>query len=143
MFVLKTLKTFNWMQVESASPKRVRFRSNLLGGFGAGFITPVNTINFATVFDNLGEKLIENVAVWTTILAFIIIYIPFAVLSRHLDKKDASKVNLAIYCCYYFYYQVCNNNDAIDYHAVGSAWQIDQVVGKITNNKFILGKRRV
>ena len=70
----------------------MRFRSNLLGGFGAGFVTPVNTINFATVFDNLGEKLIENVAVWTTIIAFIIIYIPFAVLARYLDKKDAFKV---------------------------------------------------
>ena len=70
----------------------MKFKSNLLAGFGAGFVTPVNTINFATVFDNLGEKLIENVAVWTTILAFIIIYIPFAVLARYLDKKDAFKV---------------------------------------------------
>ena len=82
-----------YLQVETATPKRVRFRSNLLGGFGAGFVTPVNTINFATVFDNFGEKLIENVAVWTTILAFVIIYIPFAVLARHLDKKDAFKVS--------------------------------------------------
>ena len=74
--------------MESATPRHVRFRSNLLGGFGAGFITPVNSINFATVFDNLGEKLVENVAVWTTILAFIIFYIPFAILTRYLDKKD-------------------------------------------------------
>jgi len=64
----------------------------LLGGFGAGFVTPVNTINFATVFDDIGQNLIENVAVWSTILAFVIIYIPFAVLARHLDKKDAFKV---------------------------------------------------
>ena len=75
----------------------MRFRSNLLGGFGAGFVTPVNTINFATVFDDLGQKLIDNVAVWTTILAFIIIYIPLAVFARYLDKKDAFKVNA--YCC--------------------------------------------
>ena len=64
----------------------------MLGGFGAGFVTPVNTINFATVFDDIGQNLIENVAVWSTILAFVIIYIPFAVLARHLDKKDAFKV---------------------------------------------------
>jgi len=92
----------------------VEFESNLLGGFGAGFVTPVNTINFATVFDNIGQKLVDSVAVWTTIhtsailwvaamlwtgrpvwttiLAFLIIYIPFAVLARHLDKKDALKV---------------------------------------------------
>jgi len=78
--------------METASPERVEFESNLLGGFGAGFVTPVNTINFATVFDDIGQKLIDSVAVWTTILAFLIIYIPFAVLARHLDKKDALKV---------------------------------------------------
>ena len=70
----------------------MKFHSNLLGGFGAGFVTPVNTINFATVFDDFAEKLIDNVAVWTTIVAFIIVYIPFAVLARYLDKKDAFKV---------------------------------------------------
>ena len=73
----------------------------MMAGFGAGFVTPVNTINFATVFDNFAEKLIENVAVWTTILAFIIVYIPFAVLARYLDKKDALKVktlNSFLYC---------------------------------------------
>jgi len=110
--------------METASPERVEFESNLLGGFGAGFVTPVNTINFATVFDDIGQKLIDSVAVWTTIrssailwvvamlwtgrpvwttiLAFLIIYIPFAVLARHLDKKDALKV------------QTCRNTDNIE-----------------------------
>jgi len=89
-----------FLQTEEASPKHVRFHSNLLAGFGAGFITPVNTIDFSTVFDNLGQKLIDNVAVWATILAFIVIYIPFAVLARHIDKKDALKVrsNTVTYC---------------------------------------------
>ena len=64
-----------------------------MAGFGAGFITPVNTINFETVFQNLDQKLIDSIAVWMTIIAFIIIYIPFAVFARHLDKKDALKVN--------------------------------------------------
>jgi len=67
-----------------------------MAGFGAGFITPVNTINFNTVFDNLGQKLIDNVAVWATIVAFFVIYIPFAVLARHLDKKDALKVQIGL-----------------------------------------------
>jgi len=72
-----------------------------MAGFGAGFITPVNTINFDTVFENLDQKIIENVAVWATILAFILVYIPFAILARYLDKKDALKVSLifAILCC--------------------------------------------
>jgi len=75
-----------------ATPERVKFKSNLLAGFGAGFITPVNTINFETVFDDLDQKIIDSVAVWATIVAFIVIYIPFAVLARHLDRKDALKV---------------------------------------------------
>jgi len=77
-----------------ATPERAEFRSNLLAGFGAGFITPVNTINFATVFENLDQKIIDSVAVWVTIIVFIVVYIPCAVLARHLDKKDALKVNI-------------------------------------------------
>jgi len=77
-----------------ATPTRVKFRSNLMAGFGAGFITPVNTINFETVFQNLPQKIVDSVAVWATIVAFIVIYVPFAVLARHLDKKDALKVSI-------------------------------------------------
>jgi len=83
-----------------ATPKRAKFRSNLMAGFGAGFITPVNTINFQTVFENLDQKLVDSVAVWATIIAFVLIYIPFAVLARHLDKKDALKVKL-VYSVYF------------------------------------------
>jgi len=77
-----------------ATPEHVEFKSNLLAGFGAGFITPVNTIDFSTVFDNLGQKIVDSVAVWTTIIAIIVVYIPFAVFARHYDKKDALKVNM-------------------------------------------------
>jgi len=77
-----------------ATPTRVKFRSNLLAGFGAGFVTPVNTIDFSKVFDNLPQKIVDSVAVWATIVAFIVIYVPFAVLARHLDKKDALKVKI-------------------------------------------------
>jgi len=72
-----------------------------MAGFGAGFVTPVNTIDFATVFDNLDQKLIDSVAVWTTIIAFFVIYIPVAVLARYFDKKDALKVSILIhFLCY-------------------------------------------
>ena len=78
-----------------ATPTRVKFRSNLLAGFGDGFVTPVNTIDFSKVFDNLPQKIVDSVAVWATIVAFIVIYVPFAVLARHLDKKDALKVKIS------------------------------------------------
>jgi len=84
----------------------VRFKSNLLAGFGSGFITPVNTINFATVFNNLEQKIIDSVAVWATILAFFIIYIPFAVLARHLDNSDALKAGLG-------YFMITNSSDSM------------------------------
>jgi len=48
----------------------VSIHSNLLGGFGAGFITPVNTINWSTVFDDIGQKLVDSAAVWSTMITF-------------------------------------------------------------------------
>ena len=38
---------------------RAKFKSNLLGSIGAGVFVGPNTIDFSTVFDNLGGKLIE------------------------------------------------------------------------------------
>ena len=70
----------------------VKFRSNLLGGFGAGFATPLNTIDFGTLFDNLGQKIIDSAVVWGTIIAIVVIYIPIAVFSCRADGKDVFKV---------------------------------------------------
>ena len=83
------------MQIDQANPKKVMFHCNLLGGFATGLFTPINTIDFGTVFNNIGQKLIDNVAVWGTIIAIVLLYIPFAVLSRRLDKADALKVGLS------------------------------------------------
>ena len=80
------------------NPRKIKFHSNLLGGFGAGLFTPINTIDFGTVFNNIGEKLLENVHVWATIIGIILLYIPFAVWSRRADKNDVFKVNKHCKC---------------------------------------------
>lgn len=59
---------------------------------GAGLFVGPNTIDFGTVFDNFGAKLLENMAVVATVIGVIIIYIPFAVICRRFDKKDRVKV---------------------------------------------------
>lgn len=82
------------IQITSGVPGKVVFRSNLLGGFGTGFVTPINTIDFNTLFDNIGQKLIDSACVWGTIIAILLLYVPFAVLARRLDKKDLFKVGL-------------------------------------------------
>ena len=73
-------------------PKKVRFKSNLFGSIGADVFTGPNTIDFSTVFNNFGAKLIENAAVLGTVIAIIVIYIPFAVICRRFDKSDKKKV---------------------------------------------------
>ena len=87
---------FNAVQMDSADPTKVRFHSNLLAGFGVGLFTPINTIDFGTVFNNIGDKLIESVPIWGTIIVIIIAYIPFAVLARRADKNDVVKVNVVL-----------------------------------------------
>ena len=82
------------LQMDTTSSKKIKFHSNLLAGFGAGLFTPVNTIDFGTVFNDIGQKLIDNAHVWGTIIVIILLYIPFAVVSRRNDKKDAVKVSL-------------------------------------------------
>ena len=81
-----------------ANPAKVKFHSNLLGGFGAGLFTPINTIDFGTVFNNIGEKLIDNAHVWGTIIVIVLLYIPFAVLARRTDRNDVFKVNACYKC---------------------------------------------
>ena len=51
-----------------------------------------NTIDFNAVFDNLDAKLVENAAVVGTVIGIIILYIPFIILCRKLDKYDKKKV---------------------------------------------------
>ena len=71
----------------------VHFHTNLFGGFGAGFYTPPNTINFNTIFTgDFLSKLVNVAIVWGTVIAVLLLYFLLAVLCRRLDKKDAFKV---------------------------------------------------
>ena len=80
-------------QLEPGStPTTAKFKSNLFGSLGAGLTVAPNTINFKEVFDDLDQKLIENAAVVGTVIGVLILYIPFVVLCRMLDKKDKIKV---------------------------------------------------
>jgi hypothetical protein len=72
--------------------KKAVFSCNLMGGFGAGFISPPNLINFSTVFDNFAQSLVDNAPVIGTIIGIIVIYIPLLLLCRRLDRKDTLKV---------------------------------------------------
>ena len=74
---------------------------------GAGLTVAPNTIDFNAVFDNLDEKLVENVAVVGTVVGVIILYIPLLLLSRRLDKNDKHKVIVTrVYLMYISMYQV-------------------------------------
>ena len=70
----------------------MRFKSNLLGSLGAGLNVKPNIINFGTVFDNLCQEIVEDIAVVMTVICIILIYIPAAVFLRRLDVADLIKV---------------------------------------------------
>lgn len=82
----------NSLQVESASPKAVRFKSNLFGSFGAGLFTGPNTIDFGVVFDNFGAKLLENIHILATMFSILGAYVILVVYFRRQDKQDKLKV---------------------------------------------------
>ena len=70
----------------------MEFKSNLLGSIGADVFVGPNLIDFGTVFDDFAAKLLDNAAVVGTVIAIIIIFIPFAVICRMFDRKDKVKV---------------------------------------------------
>ena len=92
IFVLTINGDMWFWKIDTVTPARVEFHSNLLGGFGVGLFTPINTIDFETVFYNIEQKIIDNVAVWATIIVVVLLYIPCMILSRRVDRKDAFKV---------------------------------------------------
>ena len=71
----------------------VRFKSNLFGSLAAGLFVGPNMIDFGTVFKDFDKKLLENILVVMTVLGVILLYIPFAIICRRMDKKDAAKVS--------------------------------------------------
>lgn len=78
-------------------PRRIKFKSNLFGSLGAGLFVGPNTIDFGTVFLNFDQKLVENIAVVSTVIGIILLYIPLALFVRRLDKKDKLKVSFQSY----------------------------------------------
>ena len=88
--ILKTI--FLLQEAVDTSPGNARFTSNLFGSFGAGLFSPPNTIDFGSVFDDIGGKLVENMPVVATVILVLIAYIPVAIFCRRQDKKDKFKV---------------------------------------------------
>ena len=80
--------------MDSTTLDNVKFESNLFGSIGADVFTGPNMIDFGSVFDDFGAKLLENAAVVGTVIGILILYIPFALLCRRLDGKDKNKVTL-------------------------------------------------
>ncbi len=74
------------------TPTEPVFKSNLFGTFGTGLFVPPNTIDFGTVFDDFAEKLVENMPVVATVIAILVLFIPFSLICRMFDKKDKLKV---------------------------------------------------
>ena len=56
---------------------------------GTEFVTPPNTIDFASVFANFDVS--DNPVVFSTIIVFLGIYVLVLILTCHLDKKDLEK----------------------------------------------------
>ena len=79
-------------QIDSVSPQKVRFKSDLFGSFGVGLFTPPNTIHFEEIFDNIGQKLLDNLPVVATIVFTALLYLPLAIICRRFDKRDKVKV---------------------------------------------------
>ena len=60
--------------------------------FSSDWVVPPNTIDFSTVFDDFGGKLLENIHVFLTITLVIVFYFILVIILRRYDKKDVEKV---------------------------------------------------
>ena len=80
-------------QVSSESTSQVtRCLCDHLTSFAAGVFVPPNSINFATVFTDLGAKLRDNNSVLASLAVIVVLYIVTSVWARRMDKKDVEKV---------------------------------------------------
>ncbi|XP_064111520.1 polycystin-1-like protein 2 [Macrobrachium nipponense] len=55
------------------------------------FFVPPNTIDFGSIYDNLGAKLKDNFAVLVTICVLLALYILVGIWARYKDKQDVKK----------------------------------------------------
>ncbi|XP_071106159.1 polycystin family receptor for egg jelly-like [Haliotis cracherodii] len=83
-------------QVSELSNSRfTRCLCNHLTAFASGVFTPPNSINFNTVFNNLGAKLLDNNAVLITLCVIFFLYIVCAIWARRKDKRDVERWGVA------------------------------------------------
>ena len=71
---------------------RVAFKSNLFGSLGAGMFVAPNIIDFGTIFQNVDQKILANLAVFIVVIFLVVLYVPGVVICRKQDKLDLIKV---------------------------------------------------
>lgn len=74
--------------LEESTPSKAKFKSNLFGSLAAGLDVAPNLIDFDTVFDNFLGKLADNAAVFGTVIALLVLFIPLGLIVRKMDKND-------------------------------------------------------
>ena len=72
----------------------MKFESTVFGSFGASVAIAPNKINFETVFDDIGEKVKDNVHVIATITAIILLYLFALPFLRRKDLRYQRKVSI-------------------------------------------------
>ncbi|XP_077869620.1 polycystin-1-like protein 2 [Saccoglossus kowalevskii] len=75
---------------KESNTKYTKCYSNHLTSFGAGFITPPNTIDFSTVFKKFAT-LGSNAAVFSTVIIVLVAYAVIVIVVRRADKQDRHK----------------------------------------------------
>ena len=81
---------------EPITQQRSPFQSNLFGSLGVGVFESPNLIDFSTVFDNIDQKILDNLAVFLTVTLTILLYIPLVIQCRKYDRLDGKKVSAGI-----------------------------------------------
>ncbi|KAK7065489.1 hypothetical protein SK128_007199 [Halocaridina rubra] len=75
----------------ATNTRKVQCACNHLTSFGSDFFVPPNTIDFSSVYSNLGAKLKDNFAVLVTICVILALYFIVAIWARYKDKQDVKK----------------------------------------------------
>lgn len=76
----------------STSETEVVFKSNFMGSMASGLFIPPNTIDFDTVFDDIGAKTRENPYVLIVCCILIGSYLLLLIPVRRMDVRDLKKV---------------------------------------------------
>ena len=93
IFSTITLTVFQDPEVDSKG--QVAFKSNLFGSLGAGMFVAPNMIDFGTIFQNVDQKILANLAVFVVVILLVVLYVPGVVICRKQDKLDLIKVGIS------------------------------------------------